>query len=565
MAKPKIAVFSGPTATIQNSEPLVTSNKARAKYGLPLLTHPDGSPMRFDALRPQRLAAPVTLYVEQFSAHPLERDAARLYAPPDGYLDASGAFHQERQGPHDVPVYELSLHPEDGLYPLPYMARQANGQAWDDDGATPAAPAAQCRQPFYPDASRLFEEIDRLGIGDDGVASLLSAKATFDFYRALPSGGYTQGLPASQRADVGEGDIPPETLGQDFFPYRPAHLRWEPPMSSLARLTNVVQAALASGQYAGAIWLEGSPFVEETSYWLNLLIDTTVPIVGNASQRAHGVVSNDGDRNIIDSVDYLVSGIWADASGHDCMGVVVIQDEQIFTAREVQKADARPGGYVATGGHGGIVGTMGQPGPPALTFKTVKRHTHTSSVNLSRLPEAVEGTQRVNGRITQVTVRVKDAQGAILGAAIPKVTIVKHARYLPEDASGDAEAEVDILARMAKNLREAPLAGFVAEGSAPFASMSNAVEAALKRATLSGMPVVKVGRGNAEGIVDPGRAPLAIAGSNLTATKARLLLMACLLRFGSLPHAVDPTCPTPAELAAVQARLAEYQAVFDTH
>jgi hypothetical protein len=95
--------------------------------------------------------------------------------------------------------------------------------------------------------------------------------------------------------------------------------------------------------------------------------------------------------------------------------------------------------------------------------------------------------------------------------------------------------------------------------------MSNAVEAVLRRATMSGMPVVKVGRGNAEGVVDLARATLAIAGSNLTATKARLLLMACLLRFGSLPPAMDPTCPTPAELAAVQAQLAEYQAVFDTH
>jgi len=564
-SKPKIAVFSGPTATIQNSEPLVTSNKARAKHGLPLRTHPDGSPIRFDALRPQRLAAPVTLYIAQFSAHPLERDAAELYAPPDGYLNPSGVFHKERQGPHDVPVYEVTLGPEDGLYPLPYMARQANGYAWEDDGTAPMAPAAQCRQPFYPDASRLFEEIDRLGVGDEGVASLLSGKATFDYYRALPSGGYTKGLPASQRPDVGEGDIPPEALGRDFFPYRPAYLRCEPPMSSLARLTNVVQQALSSGQYAGAIWLEGSPFVEETSYWLHLLINTTVPIVGNASQRAHGAVSNDGDRNIIDAVDYIGSRIWADASGRDSVGVVVIQDEQIFTAREVQKADARPGGYVATGGHGGIVGTMGQPGPPALTFRPAKRHTYTSAVNLRCLPEAVEGTQRVNGRITRVAVRVKDAQGALLGATIPKVTIVKHARYLPEDTSGDPETEVDILARIAKNLREAPLAGFVAEGSAPFASMSNAVEAALKRATLSGMPVVKVGRGNAEGPVDPARAQLAIAGSNLTATKARLLLMACLLRFGSLPPAADPTHPTPAELEAVQAKLAEYQAVFDTH
>ena len=68
--RPRIAVFSGPTATIQNSEPLVTSNKARQKYGLPLRINADGSPQRFDVLRAQRLAAPVTVYIEQFSAHP---------------------------------------------------------------------------------------------------------------------------------------------------------------------------------------------------------------------------------------------------------------------------------------------------------------------------------------------------------------------------------------------------------------------------------------------------------------------------------------------------------------
>ena len=42
--KPRIAVFSGPTATIGNSQPLITSNKARAKYGLPPRPHPDGTP-----------------------------------------------------------------------------------------------------------------------------------------------------------------------------------------------------------------------------------------------------------------------------------------------------------------------------------------------------------------------------------------------------------------------------------------------------------------------------------------------------------------------------------------
>ena len=121
-SRPKIAVFSGPTATIQNSEPLVTSNKAREKYGLPLRTNADGSRMRFDVLRAQRLAAPVTVYIEQFSAHPLERDAAQLYGPPDGYLDSTGIFHKERTSPSDKPVYEVTLKPDDGLYPLPYLS-----------------------------------------------------------------------------------------------------------------------------------------------------------------------------------------------------------------------------------------------------------------------------------------------------------------------------------------------------------------------------------------------------------------------------------------------------------
>jgi len=564
-AKPRIAVFSGPTATIQNSEPLVTSNKAREKYGLPVRANKGGSPMRFDVLRAQRLAAPVTVYVEQFSAHPLERDHTELYAPPDGYLDAAGVFHKVRTGADDKPVYEITLKPEDGLYPLPYMARQANGQPWEMDGTEKNIPADRVRVPFFPDGARLFEEIDRLGISDEGVGCLLTGKADFDFYRALPSGGYVTGRRESERTDIGAGDIPAEIRGNDFFPYRPGYLRKEPPMGALARLTNVVQQALRSGKYLGAIWLEGSPFVEETTYWLNLLIDTTVPIVGNSSQRPHGAIGNDGDRNIVDSVDYITSKVWADDNGRDCIGAVAILDEQIFTARDVQKADARPGGYIATGGHGGIIGRMGHPGAPQFSFKPIKRHTHCSLVNLRQMPKDVQGSRVQGATIGIIAVPIKESTGDLLAAAIPKVTIVKHARYLPEDTSGNASSEVDILARIENNLRISPLAGFVAEGSAPFGAMSNSVDAALKRATFSGMPVVKVGRGNAGGFVDATRDPLAIAGSNLTATKARLLLMACLMKLGCLPPAADPAQPTQAETDAAKAKLKQYQDIFDSH
>ena len=47
--------------------------------------------------------------------------------------------------------------------------------------------------------------------------------------------------------------------------------------------------------------------------------------------------------------------------------------------------------------------------------------------------------------------------------------------------------------------------------------------------------------------------------------EARLLLMACLMKFGSLPPAADPDHPTSAETAAVRKKVAEYQRVFDGH
>jgi L-asparaginase len=74
---------------------------------------------------------------------------------------------------------------------------------------------------------------------------------------------------------------------------------------------------------------------------------------------------------------------------------------------------------------------------------------------------------------------------------------------------------------------------------------------------------VRVGRGNNAGFSP--RRDRFIGGGNLTATKARLLLMACLMKFGSLPPAADPDQPTDAEADAVRRAVSAYQAVFDTH
>jgi len=560
--KTRIAHLAGPTATIQNTPPLITSNKARAKHGLPLLKDVDGAPLKHDALRSQRLAAPAKVYVEQFSAHPLESDAAELYGPPDGYMSTDGVFRKERQAPSDKPVYEIELKPEDGLYPLPYMATQVDGKAWDDDCTVPGG--QKHRQGFFPDGSRSFEEIDRLGIGVEGTASLLSSIASIDFYRGVPPGGYTKGLPAQRRTDKGEGDIPPEVRGTNYFGYKPYHLGVGPPRQMLAKATNDMQALTAGSDYEGVIWTQGSPQVEESSYWFNLLIDTDKPICCNAAQRPQGQLSADGPANIVDSARYIRSRVWADEQGKNRCGVVVIQEQQIFASREVSKADARPGGYVATGGHGGIVGNISHTGRIALTYLPLFKHTYKSELRITTLPKSVKAAKKSAGGIELVDIAVKDAGGKLLPDAIPVVTISNDGSFSGMAAGHDTAPEIDLIASIEHKLGLGLLTGFVVQGLVPYGrSPSHQRMKLMQRATFSGIPVAMTGRGAPMGFADP--TPFQIAATNLTANKARILLMACLLKFGSLPPAKDPDNPTQAEIEATRKAVAAYQAVFDTH
>ena len=421
-----------------------------------LRLNPDGSPMRFDALRPQRLAAPVTVYVEQFSAHPLERDAAELYGPPDGYLDASGAFHRERQGPDDVAG--LRDHAASGRRPLSAAIhgppgrrsgvgrrrrgarrRRPNGLA---SRSTPTARGSSRRSTGWASTRRRREHAVL-----EGRVRLLPRRAV----RRLQEG------PAGCGAD-GRRDGRHRARGARprFLPVPPG-----PPARRAADgdprppdQRRAASARAAGGTPAPSGSRAARPSRRRPTGSTSSSTRPS-PICGNASQRPHGALGNDGDRNIVDSVDYIVSRIWAGADGRDTVGAVVILDEQIFTSRDVQKADARPGGYVATGGHGGIVGSIGQPGPPVLTFRPVKRHTYTSSVRLSR---AAQDRRRhaPSRRPDRLGHRRRQGRGRRprCSTAIPKVTIVKPGRYIPDDSSGDAAAEVDILARIDKNLRD---------------------------------------------------------------------------------------------------------------
>ncbi|HWA85131.1 MAG TPA: asparaginase domain-containing protein [Opitutus sp.] len=564
-SRPKIAVFAGPTATVLNT--LMgprTSEKARKKFGLPPLRDWHGREVVEDQLTFQRLAAPVTVYVDQFSALPLDRDAADLFAPPDGYLDAKNAFHKEKTGPGDRPVYQIELRPEDGLYPLPYMGRRADGSAWEDWEPAPGA-EGRIRQPFYPDASRLFEEIERMGAETTGN---IFGRARFDFYRPAPPAGYVHGLPAAERTDTGAGDIPPEKAGVDYFPYtykgaEATRNNFDPSRATLAKITNDVQDALATRKYRGALWLEGSPRVEDTIYWFNLVIDTDAPIVGVIANRPNRMLSNDGPATIVDAVDFVLSDVWRDADGHNRVGDVVVQDQRITAAREAIKEAPRPGGFGTLGGSGGVIGTtQGMK----LAFLPLNRHGRSSDVRYSALPANVPGLQRAaDGHIERTDVTVKDETGHLRGAAIPEVELLDFNSWMTSNPPGTPDPVGSrVRSAIARDLGESPLCGLVCV--APLAGHFDRHDAlALDEAAMVGVVVVKVSRGNPGTTLGEVEENLTVEGSNLNANKARVLLMACLLRYGDPPPAKDPAHPTEAEKTAVRAHLAKIQAVFDTH
>lgn len=530
MAKPKLAIFSGPAATIGNSPTLVTSNKGRLP-GEPTL---DG---RYDHLVAQELYEPVTVKISKFSAHPMERDAEDVY-------------HNNGKD-----YYEVQLTPEDGTYLLPYMARRANGAPngtpFEDSDLVDVPGGCGGRQFFYPDASRIFEDVDRTINGRDehGEGNPLDRRADFDFVRVLPSAGY-KGLG--------------EQSGVDFFHYKPYPIARTPGVECLARIANMVQRAMSSGEYAGGIWMEGSPTVEETTYWLSLLIDTDLPFASVASQRTHGQLSGDGDRNIVDAVDYILS------NKSEGLGAVGVMDEQIFAARELKKADDRPGNYKATGGHGGILGSVGPP--VTIWYKPTYNHTSSSHVRLSQLPEDV-WFQEWGGSQSRVGVKIKDNQGWLLGSAIPRVHIVKTGSYMAYDSSPDFSHEVDILARIDKALGEQmsdnsvvpKLHGIVMEGYSPYGVGSLSQMMALNVAGFSGLPVVRVGRSDPGGMVPHYDGFAAIDGSNLDANKARLLLMASMMKLGRFPRAKNPQNPTKNEWEAMKGKISEFQEIFDSH
>jgi L-asparaginase len=235
------------------------------------------------------------------------------------------------------------------------------------------------------------------------------------------------------------------------------------------RMGRAVQAAADHPDVDGVVLTHGTFTAEETAYVLHLTIRTRKAIVLAVSQRRHGAIGNDGDRNLVDAIRVAATPAAA------AQGVLVVVSDEIHSARDVVKEHQHLTGFRSN--HG----TLGSIESDQVTIyrQVLRRHTDASPFRLDSLER------------------------------IPRVDIV--AAY----PGADAAAVEAVVAAGAEGL---VMAGYAYSGVANPIQME-----ALRHAADGGVVVVFASRGREGRIPDAGR-EWAVRADNLTPHKARILL-----------------------------------------
>ena len=136
------------------------------------------------------------------------------------------------------------------------------------------------------------------------------------------------------------------------------------------------EAESSSSPPDGFVVTHGSNTVEETAYFLHLTADTDRPITLTAAQRNHGIVGNDGDRNLVDAVK--IAGD-PEARGR---GAMVVLNDEIHSARDVTKTvSGRPDAW--SSGNLGVLGLVDKRDNVEFLRETTKPHAPDTAFDVS--------------------------------------------------------------------------------------------------------------------------------------------------------------------------------------
>jgi L-asparaginase len=124
---------------------------------------------------------------------------------------------------------------------------------------------------------------------------------------------------------------------------------------------------------AGIVVTHGTDRLEETAFFLHLTVRSEKPVVLVGAQRPSTGISPDGPINLLAAIRV--------AAAHDSRskGTVVVMDDRIISARDVQKLYARTGGFIAQ--EMGVIGVVARHGVEYF-YSPARRHSSTSEFDL---------------------------------------------------------------------------------------------------------------------------------------------------------------------------------------
>lgn len=182
-----------------------------------------------------------------------------------------------------------------------------------------------------------------------------------------------------------------------------------PLVSDWIRLSR--QIALLTEHVDGIVITHGTNPLEELAYFLHLTTRTEIPIVVCGAIRPASSLSPDGPRNLIDAVRVAAN---PQARG---LGVLVVMNETIFSARDVSKTSThRIHAFQAPGG-----GPLGYADPDRIFFlaTTMRRHTTSTEFDIgdgSELPRVDVTTSYVGADGTMIDAAVAAGARGIVNA-----------------------------------------------------------------------------------------------------------------------------------------------------